>query len=183
MPVRLARSDDVALIAEIHVRSWQAAYAGLIPQDYLDALDPARRLDRWAAAVAGTQQAAAAGAGTAGQREAVLVATGEQDRAAGFASVGACRDADERGAGAGEIRAIYLEPAAWGTGLGRELMTAATARLAELGYRQATLWVLDGNARARRFYTAAGFEPDGAVKIDGERGFTLQEIRYRRALA
>ena len=29
----------------MHVRSWQAAYRGLIPQDYLDAVDPSRQLE------------------------------------------------------------------------------------------------------------------------------------------
>ena len=61
-------------------------------------------------------------------------------------------------------------------------MTAALGRLTELGYRQATLWVLDSNARARRFYAAAGFQPDGAVKVDDSRGFPLAEVRYRRSL-
>jgi RimJ/RimL family protein N-acetyltransferase len=71
---------------------------------------------------------------------------------------------------------------AWGTGAGRALMTAALGRLTELGYQQATLWVLASNARARRFYAAAGFQPDGAVKDDDSRGFVLREIRYRKAL-
>jgi hypothetical protein len=34
VPVRPARIEDVADIAQIHVRSWQAAYTGLIPQSY-----------------------------------------------------------------------------------------------------------------------------------------------------
>jgi hypothetical protein len=42
--------------------------------------------------------------------------------------------------------------------------------------------VLDSNARARRFYEAAGFSPDGGVKVDATRGFPLTEVRYRRPL-
>lgn len=172
MPVRPARSEDLPRIADIHVRSWQAAYAGLIPQHYLDSLDPARRLDGWAAAAGQT----------AGPHGALLVAVGDDDQAVGFAHVRECRDPDQRDPAAGEVWAIYLEPGAWGQAIGQELMAAAVTRLAELGYRQASLWALDGNARARRFYQAAGFRPDGAVKIDGERGFTLREIRYRKRL-
>jgi len=65
---------------------------------------------------------------------------------------------------------------------GRELMTATLDFLANLGYTQVTLWVLDTNARARRFYEAAGFRADGALKVDDGRGFPLSEVRYRRSL-
>jgi hypothetical protein len=42
--------------------------------------------------------------------------------------------------------------------------------------------VLDTNSRARRFYEAAGWHRDGAVKQDARRGFVLNEVRYRCAL-
>ncbi len=42
--------------------------------------------------------------------------------------------------------------------------------------------MLDTNVRAQRFYEAAGFAPDGAVKVDDTRGFPLRELRYRRSL-
>ncbi|WP_244199570.1 GNAT family N-acetyltransferase [Amycolatopsis thailandensis] len=40
----------------------------------------------------------------------------------------------------GELRAIYLEPARWGTGLGRLLLDTAVAALRDSGHREATLW-------------------------------------------
>lgn len=61
-------------------------------------------------------------------------------------------------------------------------MTAALDVLAAAGYRQATLWVLDSNWRARRFYHAGGWQADGTVKTDDTRGFPLTEVRYRRLL-
>jgi RimJ/RimL family protein N-acetyltransferase len=170
--VRPAGIEDVAEIAEIHVRSWQAAYAGLIPQSYLDSLTPADREPRWARAI---QNGNASRGGT-------LLVTDDGDRVVGFAWICESRDADSAAGDVGEVRAIYLVPDAWGTGAGRALMTAALGRLTELGYQQATLWVLASNARARRFYAAAGFQPDGAVKDDDSRGFVLREIRYRKAL-
>ncbi|MBO0834081.1 MAG: GNAT family N-acetyltransferase [Actinobacteria bacterium] len=172
MAVRPARPDDVPRIAEIHVRSWQAAYDGLIPQDYLDGLDPAQRLAGWSRTVENPDD----------YRGGTLVVTDDRDRTMGFAHVRESRDADERDASVGEVWAIYLEREGWGKGLGRELMTAAVAYLTKLGYQQATLWVIDGNARARRFYEAAGFRIDGGVKVDDSRGFALREVRYRRAL-
>jgi hypothetical protein len=43
-PLRRARSHDALGIARVHVQSWQTAYRGVLPQDYLDRLTPARRL-------------------------------------------------------------------------------------------------------------------------------------------
>jgi ribosomal protein S18 acetylase RimI-like enzyme len=184
MEVRRAQLEDAEPIAEIHVRSWQGAYQGLIPQDYLDGLDPARRL---AFRVERLKDADWAHGGC-------LVITGDDGDVAGFADVGRTRDT---GAGAGsdgdsgtagdtggiaEVMAIYLAPAAWGTGLGRELMRASLRHLTDCGYREVTLWVLASNVRARRFYEAAGFRPDGGTKVDVSHGFVLDEVRYRRPL-
>jgi hypothetical protein len=44
VPASVADADE---IGAMHVRSWQGAYRGLMPQEYLDQLDPASRADRW----------------------------------------------------------------------------------------------------------------------------------------
>src|SRR5690606_41064361 len=62
----------------------------------------------------------------------------------------------------GEVTAIYLRQAHWGRGIGRRLFAAVVDRLREAGFEEAILWVLDTNARARRFYEAAGWEADGS---------------------
>jgi hypothetical protein len=41
------------------------------------------------------------------------------------------------------------------------------------------LWVLEGNARARRFYEAMGWLPDGGRQLLEMVGAKLYEIRYR----
>ena len=40
-------------------------------------------------------------------------------------------------------------------------LIAARSRLAESGFAQALLWLLDGNVRAGRFYRRDGWIPDG----------------------
>jgi hypothetical protein len=42
-----------------------------------------------------------------------------------------------------------------------------------------TLWVLDTNERARRFYEARGWRADGTSKSDASRGSPVVEVRYR----
>jgi len=170
--VRPARVEDAAKIAAVHVASWQQGYRGLIPQAYLDGLDPAvwttRRIHR-------LQQ-------LDWSREGCFVVADDNGELSGFTHVGPSRDDDTDPALVGEIYAIYLAPPAWGKGLGRELMTAGLAQLADWGHSEATLWVLNTNERARRFYQASGFVPDGALKVDDSRGFPLHEVRYRRSL-
>ena len=172
MAVRRARTDDASRIAEIHVRSWQRAYQGLVPQDYLDGLDPAARTGRWAQSLAKSDWS----------HGGTLIVADDDGLMLGFANAQACRDEDADTSVA-EVWAIYVAPDAYGKGYGRELMTATLDYLAELAYAQVTLWVLDTNGRARLFYEAAGFGADGAVKVDDSRGFPLREVRYRRALS
>lgn len=171
MRIRQATGADAPAIAAVHVRSWQAAYQGLVPQDYLDDLDPARRLPGWERLLAET----------AWPRKGVLVAETEGN-VVGFAGLTPTRDDDEDPASVAEITTIYLTPETWGRGIGKDLMNAALGALTDAGYRQATLWVLDTNVRARRFYEAAGWHGDGAIKRDATRGFPLTEVRYRRLL-
>jgi GNAT superfamily N-acetyltransferase len=80
-----------------------------------------------------------------------------------------------------ELYALYVHPAWWSTGTGRALMDHVLAKVCAAGYAYITLWVLEANARARRFYQRAGFAPDGARHVLDDLG-GVTEIRYRRAL-
>lgn len=44
---RPATVDDAPAIAAIHVRSWQRAYADLLPADFLAGLDVEQRVAYW----------------------------------------------------------------------------------------------------------------------------------------
>jgi GNAT superfamily N-acetyltransferase len=173
MAVRRARPDDAALIAEVHVLGWQGGYRGLMPQCYLDGLQAdGARTERWTHALESVDWS----------RGGVFVAERDDGQVAGFASFGPTRDQDDDPARVAEVYAIYLAPVVWGQGFGRALMSAALEHLTGAAYGEATLWVLDTNVRARRFYAAAGFGADGSGKTDDTRGFTIREIRYRRPL-
>ncbi|WP_281425952.1 GNAT family N-acetyltransferase [Polymorphospora rubra] len=104
----------------------------------------------------------------------------EDDGVPGFVSVSPSRDPDLDPGFVGEIQAVYLLPEYWGQGVGQLLMAAGLRRLGEAGYHEVTLWVLETNWRARRFYEAGGWRVDGSTKTDSSRGFRLAEIRYCR---
>jgi ribosomal protein S18 acetylase RimI-like enzyme len=162
MQIRPAQPDDAPGIATVHVRTWQRAYRGIVPDAYLDGLSVQRRQEQWREALVN------------GSTE-VWVAESGLD-VIGWIAFGAARDADAA-SGTGELQALYVLPEHWSSGVGRALWLTARARLAERRFARATLWVLRDNARAIRFYVAAGFAPalDKAITIGGKE---LIEVRY-----
>ena len=85
-------------------------------------------------------------------------------------------------AGVAEVYAIYLAPEWFGAGVGRRLLDRTVEALGGLGFRDSTLWVLEVNDRARRFYEAAGWRWDRARSMHADAGLTEPILRYRQAL-
>jgi GNAT superfamily N-acetyltransferase len=141
MLLRPAQPADAAAVADVHVRSWQVAYRGLLSDAYLDGLRPQDRAGRYAFGDLKPDQPA------------TIVAV-EQERISGFATIAPAQDADRRGSG--ELCALYVDPERWGCGIGRALMQAARGDLARQGFENACLWVLAGNQRTARFYEIDG---------------------------
>jgi GNAT superfamily N-acetyltransferase len=165
----LATAADARRIAELHVRAWRAAYRGLLPDALLDTQSVDRREEQWRGWNSGHPL-----------RRIWLV---EGDGAlCGFAATGPSRDAGAP-ASTGEVYAIYLDPGVIGTGVGRALFAHAGDALRTQRFTRAMLWVLDTNARARRFYEAAGWRPDGGHKKEHLRGVEVTEVRYACVLS
>jgi ribosomal protein S18 acetylase RimI-like enzyme len=168
--IRPATPKDAQRLAEIHVSAWQAAYRGQLDDEYLDGLKVDDRLEQHRRSL---QE----------QRPDWRTWLAEDGgRAVGFAVTGPSEDADAERTTA-EVYAIYLEPDRVGTGLGRDLFAHAVTDLRERGFDAITLWVLETNERARRFYEAAGWKPDGTItseRVDCEMRPT---VRYRTTLA
>jgi ribosomal protein S18 acetylase RimI-like enzyme len=169
--VRPAVIDDAPAIAQLHVRAWQAAYRGLVPDALLDGLSVRARETRWRELLAGAP------------RTLVAIVAGE---VAGFCStVAPARDEDLPPRTA-EIAAIYVDPDRWRSGAGQALLDAALDGLRDEGHEAVVLWVLAGNERALRFYEACGLLADGATKLEPlgsvEQVEGLPQVRLRRAL-
>ena len=168
VPVRRAVTDDAAAIADIHVRSWQAAYRGLMPDELLDGLSVADREEMW------REEAQARG------ESGVLFVAEHEGAIAGFCALAEPSRDEDAGPEVAEVGAIYIDPDVWRVGVGRALMETALTHLQAGGWREATLWVLAGNEPALNFYARFGFAPDGFEKLY-ERGGTTG-IRLRRSL-
>ncbi len=163
--VRDMAEADIDAVSALRVHGWQQAYAGLMPESYLNSLsaaeDAARRREHF---VAGSSHVIN------------LVAEDSHGVIVGWACFGPARDQDLP-PGEGELYALYARPDLIGTGVGRALMRETLARAHYAGLR---LWVLEGNMRARRFYEQAGFRPDGATSADDMAGIPVTEVRYHR---
>ncbi|MBK1881960.1 GNAT family N-acetyltransferase [Luteolibacter pohnpeiensis] len=161
--VRKAETGDGKRIAEIQVGGWQSAYRGIIPDDYLNALNPEKRVTFW------SQQA--------DNESSDLFVTILGATVTGFCHLIPSRDDD--GTGVAEIAAIYVDPCAWRQGCGRQLCEAAFEAARRRGASSVTLWVLEANLLGRSFYEAIGFRTDGSTKSEERPGFLLEEVRYR----
>ncbi len=125
--------------AYVHWKSWQEAYPGLVSPAYLEKLSLEKCEE------------------IAFRRPENTLVAKDGERVLGFVCYGGGDDPDT-----GEIFALYVLAAYYGTGLGRRLMDAGLERLRDCP--EVRLWVLQGNARAIRFYEKCGFRPDGAEK-------------------
>lgn len=168
MTIRRATTADAQAIAEVHVHSWQWAYRGLLPDDYLDSLSSTLDL---------RVEAHARRLADDATEERTWVAE-QESRIVGFACTGPSRDPDAS-TRTGAVGAIYLQRGAAGKGVGAALFTHAIRDLWRRGYEQATLWVLENNVRARRFYETAGWIDDGTTKTENWPDVVLHEVRYR----
>ncbi|WP_161951249.1 GNAT family N-acetyltransferase [Streptococcus suis] len=129
--------------AYVHWKSWQEAYADLLPQEFLENVYTLERCQDWAVRYP----------------QNILVALVDE-RVVGFTCYGASSQEDLQPAG--EIYALYVLSDYYGQKIGYQLMQAALEKLQS--YKQISLWVLEGNARAIAFYEKVGFRFDGVKK-------------------
>ncbi|MFJ2745800.1 GNAT family N-acetyltransferase [Streptomyces sp. NPDC087440] len=170
--VRPMTLDDVTAVAACRVRGWQHAYAGIVPQAYLDRMDLAEEAERRRAHVT-----------KAGPRVVNLVAE-RGGQVVAWACFGPYRETEgvpphstpERPVA--ELYTLYALPEHQGTGAGRALMTACLDGARAAGFAALSMWVLKENAVARRFYEKAGSAWDGAEEPFELDGAVLAEVRY-----
>ncbi len=137
--LRWATVADAEAGARLHLACWREAYGPLVDPGLLEAqlADPASWTQRWREQIPRVPRLLA-------ERDGELV---------GFAVAGPGRGEDPPAPL--ELYAAYVRASCYGTGLGRALVDRV------LGPGPAYVWVLDGNARAERFYEKLGFRRDG----------------------
>ena len=144
--IRAATDADVLQMAKVHITSWRETYPGLLPDSMLARLSIAEEAIRWQRMLDRPP----------GRSEAAFVAELE-GVVVGYGTCGGQRTPllKERGF-TGEIGELYVLGCAHRQGVGSGLMKAMAGMLMERGHRAMSLWVLEENRRARRFYDGLG---------------------------
>lgn len=137
--IREARSDEAQLLAAVQEVASLAALAHIFPPERYPYPRAAVQA-HWAASVADPAKR-------------TLIATNENG------PVGAACVGEEWLVG------LYVVPERWGTGLAGALHDRALELVRELGSERCHLWVLEDNARARRFYERRGWRENGTTRV------------------
>lgn len=167
--IRRAARGDAAAIGRVHVETWQATYAGLLPDAMLVAMSDVRQSAWWSQLLADP-----------GEARGVFVADDQEAGVVGFGSCGPVRDPPEgldgREFRVGEVYTLYVEPDFQNLGLGRQLLGALFRQLKADRCDTAVLWMLAENP-TRFFYEGLGGERVGE-RTDTMAGVDVEEIAF-----
>jgi GNAT superfamily N-acetyltransferase len=141
--VRPAIPDDAEGIAKVHVKGWQEAYVGQLPQHVLDRQSVPARLRLWQ----GLLQEPPSDRWT-------FVAIDPAAGIVGFA--GGVRAKRAMFGPAFKVPVLYVLQSHLRQGLGRKLMWALGCAIMHQGLGDVALWSLASNQPARGFYEAIG---------------------------
>ena len=169
-------------MSRIHALGWRDTYADAVPADYL-----AREItdDRWVEVFRANYE-------TQNGVRGLLLCRGDtpvsclnycRARVANFNVGGGFTFNNEAYADWGEIASFYTHPAERGRGYGGLLFEEACRRMKGSGFRNAFVFVLRENERARRFYAAHGFVWDGTyTEIPFPPDTVCVDLRYVKKL-
>lgn len=163
--VRFADERDAQMLAELHLSTALYAYADIFPDD-APPPELASLIDDWTARIGPSRP----------PTQACFVAE-DQGSVVGVVIAGPAPGEPSDG----HLSRLYVDPADWGKGIGRLLHDHAIAHLREHDFRSATLWVLEANARARRFYERLGWGPTGGRLTTYAPG-DVDDVGYQRSL-
>lgn len=169
MHVRTARVEDAESIGRIHTVAWQVGYEHVFGAERLATMDVEERIARWRQRLAGK--------GDAIEGIELLVVEDDEREVVGWAASG--RPEGDDTLDTAELYGLYVDPATWSQGAGAALMRVTLERLADRGFHEAILWVLEDNPRARGFYERRGWHPDGTTKTETFFDVPVLVVRYR----
>ena len=163
MSIRHALAADAEAVGRIHVESWNVAYRGIMPDDVIAKTDLAYRTRFWAERIA--------------DHEWPVFVIEEDGVCHAFCQMIPSRDPDDDPKRVGHITSLHVLPQLRGRGYGRVLMDHVLAEFGRRGFTDVTLWVLEENRNARRFYEKYGFHLDGGTRRYPKT--QVPEVRYR----
>lgn len=173
--VRVGWADDATGIAEVQVRAWRGAYAGLLPEEVLAAIEPQDFAAAWHTSLNHPKDA----------RNRVLVAL-ERNTIRGFAITGPAADPDCDPVADGEVSEFTIDPEQTRQGHGSRLVQACADTLRADKFTRAMLWLNSTDDILRGFLTEAGWGTDGAhreLELHGDGSVTVKQVRLHTDLS
>ena len=163
--IRLARPSDARNMAEVGMRSWEVAYKGIMPEEYIREKN-ATRPAQFAQNIT--------------DENTYAYVAQYNGKTVGIMRIAPPVD-DDVCENTYEIHYIYLHPDYFRMGIGTEMMEFAYDIARGLGKAIMVVWVLAENVDSIRFYEKCGFVADGKSQMT-ERGRMLEQIRMRKCL-
>lgn len=150
-------------MAKVHISSWRETYPGMLPQPMLARLSIADEAIRWQRLLDHPH----AGGGS------IAFVADQLGLVVGYGSCGEQRTEQLRDHGfTAEIGELYVLHRVQRQGAGSGLMQAMASALLDRGHRAMSLWVLEKNGPARRFYERLGGTPIAKKRVG------LSEVAY-----
>lgn len=157
---RSLRPEDLTQAADLVDAAFHAAYENLLSADALASMSPEYLLGKWSTA-----------------EDSAFIGLFRDGRLAGVARVGS----DPESPAIGHLFSLYVHPQDQGCGLGQLLLRAGMEELRRAGYRLASLWVFESNARANELYRRVGWLPTGRTRVETE--WEIPQVELQVALA
>lgn len=147
--IRLSKPADAAKMAEIHARSWEAAYAEIIPTELIKEKN-ATRLALYQRIIT--------------EENSTHYLIESDGRAVGIMGIAPPQDddVDDRFY---ELHGIYLDPDYFRRGIGTQAVDFAFNKARSLGKKLMNVWVFAENSNTIRFYEKCGFAAENKTKI------------------
>ena len=159
MTIRKANSNDAREIAKVQVDTWNTAYQGIVPDEYLKQMTYSSRENMWKNILS---------------NQTVFVAE-KNGEIIGFANGGKARSKAYPEYG-GELYAIYIIERFQQTGIGKRLFVSVVECLKQMNILSMIVYVLEDNT-SRLFYERLGANRLATVEIEIA-GKKLNELVY-----
>ena len=145
--IKLAGPEHIEQISDLYLRNWREAYAGLLSQDYLDAMNMNDIRKKWSDYIAepehGVFMVMEDGA-----------KPGDPAKLAGFVGYKPYHRIEN----CIYVYSLHVEPSHRGKGIGSALVNAIAELGRKEGYPRMGVCVVCGNENARRLYAQLGAE-------------------------